>query len=233
MRAAEVFMRSAPRVVIVSLALSIASCSSLDGGDPDGAVVWDGYIEAFMFPSGSDHVRIALNPTPATGHRTGVVVFGDGPIPERATDPLVGYPPGMRFTTQPSLPIEGLPYPVIEAIVEADRVRVTIPLGSAWVDWCALQRPVPQTPSEGFGCLPNTGFSEGDTCSIPDPSDGHAVPVDCGRLELCELAHACTCNASECTADPGVPVTFDFHVSGVHGDGTVSMQGARTVHLTR
>lgn len=225
-------MARSSSLAISSALLVLAGCGLSTSRTTDRDV-WDGYVEAFEFPSGSDHVHIEIAPPPTTGHRTGVVIFGDAPAPPHATDPLVGYPLGMRFDRAQGDPIEGVPYPIVDATVEEDRVRVTIDLASTWVEWCALQTPVSRGDGV-FGCNPNWGFTFSEAgCSQPDPVDGHDVPIDCARLELCELLGVCSCNSELCGASPGRVVELDFHVNGDHGDGSVSFGAGHTVHLTR
>lgn len=223
------------------------------GGDRDGAraelridagphdlrgETWEGYVEATMFASGSDAVRIVFDSAPpGDGPRTGVVIFGAGEHPPAATDPDVGYPPGAfdPFGLPPPSLYEGFVYPITSASVEGQRVRVSTSLGAVWSDWCPLQTSYPSDPSRpedsGYACLPNLGFSTGpDGCSL-----GDGTPVDCHKLDLCMAgSNVCECTATGCVAAPYPEASFDFHVVGDNGDGTTILAGEdANVHLVR
>jgi len=207
-----------------------------DGGPPgDGAGdAWSGYVESYAFASGSDAVRIVFDAPTGAGSQTGTVYFGMGVPPPPATDPSVGYPPGVLVDSPYSYVAEGFGYRFRDAIVSASRVQIQVELGSLWAEWCSLQAPIDRGDGM-YGCLPNTGFGAGPAgCWYPDPMTGEDVPVDCGRLRLCGgFGNACSCTATECTAASGGRVTFDFHVTGNDGTGTIEIGGAHNVYLTR
>src|SRR4051812_42637128 len=77
---------------------------------------WDGYVEAYKFPSGSDRVRITLD---AEGQ--GTIEVGDAPAIPPFTDPNVGYPttdprfPDVVDSDLYTRPHEGYGYPVGDA----------------------------------------------------------------------------------------------------------------------
>jgi hypothetical protein len=206
-----------------------------DVGPPgDGAGdTWTGYVESCHFASGSDAIRIVLD---SNGH-SGTVYFGSGVAPPPATDPNVGYPPGFTGSDfgAGSYVAEGFGYRFDGAMVSASRVQLMVSLGSLWAEWCSLQYPIAQDASgDNYGCVPNTGFTSGsDGCSYPDPTTHADVPVDCGRLAMCMPGNGCQCTATECSAPLGPIVTFDFHVTGTDGSGTVDLFGPHNVYLTR
>jgi hypothetical protein len=214
-----------------------------DVGPPgDGAGdTWTGYIEAFSFPSGSDAVRIVLDAQVGSAPRTGTVYFGVGAPPPPATDPNLGYPPGYGARGGPvegggpgGYIAEGFGYRFEGATVSASRVQIDVDLGSLWAEWCSLQYPI-DLGGGAYGCLPNTGFSSGDQgCSYPDPVTREDIAIDCGRLALCDgFGTACRCTATECAAASGGRVTFDFHVTGSDGTGTIGIGAPHNVYLTR
>ncbi len=201
-------------------------------GDGTGDT-WTGYIEAFMFPSGSDDVRIVFD----SDHTDGTVYFGMGTPPPPATDPNVGYPPGYGYDRGVfgDYVVEGFGYRFTGAMVSASRVQITVDLGTLWAEWCSRQYPLMVGP-DFYQCGGNTGFtSSADGCSYPDPMTGQDVPVDCGRLFLCGAmgGSACACTATDCTAATGNQVTFDFHVTGNDGTGTIGIGAPHNVYLTR
>ena len=198
---------------------------------------WNGYVEAYTFPSGSDHVRIVLDSAPSGGVSTsGYVIFGAGLPPDPPTDPNVGWPPGtsdLHHQVDFGTLFEGYAYRFVDAPITADRVHITLDLGSPWETWCELQYPVLLTRgSTDYNCMPNTsGYWGTDGCSYADPTTGAEIAVDCGRARLCAVGGgACGCDASACTARPSEPVVIDFHVTGNDGGGTILGHNA---YLTR
>jgi hypothetical protein len=206
-----------------------------DAGPPGDRAgeVWTGYIESWSLPSGSDRVRIVFDSAPATGPRTGIVVFGEAAGPPPATDPNVGYPVGARLDFGTPI-VEGFEYHFDDGIVEPSRIRLAAHLGELYSTWCALQYPVPYDETgESFGCLPNSATISGDMCAYQPFGMGDFIAIDCGRLALCQYGAACACTASECVAAGGGLVPFDFHVTGDEATGTVDVGGLRNVYLTR
>lgn len=197
---------------------------------------WDGYVESYRFPSGSDHVRIVFDSAAGDGPRTGIVVFGEGPLLPPATDPDVGYPPGVAGPMSPLLdrPWEGFEYPIASASVSGARVLVTIERADLWARWCAIQTPVPTEPgSSSFACVPNSASgSDGTSCYLLDATGTH-TPIDCGKLQLCHFAMVCVCDAASCRRGHVGENTFDFHVVGSNGDGSVTLEALHNVHLIR
>ncbi len=214
-----------------------------DAGPPPHPDIWDGYVESYMFPSGSDHVHIMLDIAMGDGPRTGFVVFGMGAPPPPATNPNVGYPPGafMGFIDTNQV-WEGFAYPILVGSVSGQRVRVTVSTGSLYERWCELQPSYPQDPSGmSYGCLPNTGGggSSSGGCFYNDPSTGAPVPIDCVKFFLCSMGSVCSCNAGGCTADLSHTIPFDFHTSsssdhvGETAMGSVRLQdGLHNMYLT-
>ena len=208
-----------------------------DGGWGDrSGDVWEGYVESYLFQSGSDHVRIVFDSASADGPRTGIVVFGAGAPPPPVSDPDVGYPPGIGFgmSSNIDVPWEGFEYPIASASVSGARVLVTVELGTLWSLWCSLQMPVPSEPgSSVYTCVPNTAtVSEAGACYLLDDA-GTRTRVDCGKLQLCHFDMVCSCDATSCRSQPVHEITLDFHVVGTNGDGSVTLTGLHNVHLVR
>ena len=202
-------------------------------GDRAGEI-WEGYVESYAVPgSGSDRVRIVFDSASGDGPRTGIVVFGTGPAPAPVSDPSVGYPPGESMPG--GGPWEGFEYPIVSGSVIGSRVLVTVDLYSFWAVWCAYQPPVPvDVGGISYACIPNVGLAIGPDGCFLLPEGSAPIPIDCGRMFLCGLfGGRCACTASACGAAHGPVVTFDFHVVGSNGDGTVDLSGLHNVRLVR
>lgn len=220
-------------------------CTAPPRGDRAGDV-WDGYIEGWTSLEGVDQVHIVFDSATGDGPRTGVVVFGTGTPPPRATDPTVGYPPGIDWRSGAgsaaafvgTFPVLGVEYPIRVGSAEGARVRVTVDLATLWDCWCAMQTPYsqePGSPSGGFGCIPNTGNSGDPTgCYYNDPAGGLPIRADCGWIRLCAGGPGpCACTETSCGTGSLSQIYFDFHVAGNEGMGTVDLIGIHSVYLTR
>jgi hypothetical protein len=205
--------------------------SSSAGSVPLGpAWIYKGYIENFMFASGSDTVVMNLQ-FPADGTVTGNVYFGDGPPLVPPTNPEVGYPIGATQDA-PGASVEGFAFTVLGGKDDSGRVTLQIDPREMFKKWCELQTSYPfynpTTPAAdggavggglvGYGCLPNDGFATSSTgaCSL-SPADGGVVPVDCGKLRLClQDRSTCDCTATACTVDlvTSTTHTFDMQQTG-------------------
>jgi hypothetical protein len=184
----------------------------------DFAAHWDGYAEAYTFPtSNSDRVRLNLDTS-----GVGTIEVGEGaPLPAPSAE--VGYPvdPYSAFR-------DGFQYPVQGARIEAGRIRFGVNSGDVYDAWCALQTPVPMTPqASSYGCLPNLGAmisNGGESCAQRDEA-GVEIPVDCQKLMLCGFGSSvCTCTAMACTGtewgDPSTLLGYDVLVdAALDADG--------------
>jgi hypothetical protein len=248
---------------LVPLVAGLCACS---GGDPvdigddkvirtgeklsDYAASWEGYGEAFQFDSGSDSIRIVLDE-----NGEGTLNVGDAPALPPPTDPDVGYPPGgvgapeIGYPAPPGGLFSGFSYTVRGAVVEDRRIRLGVNPQETFKEWCEMQTPIlddyNSTPEEQiYACVPNWGFSSGsEGCSQPNPDTGEDVPVDCGKLALCDLAGVCYCTAEGCsirdieagTPPQDYPVTLDaaLQAEGEELEGTLSVGDRVIVRMTR
>lgn len=239
--------------ITLALGIAVVVACGCDGsrvlevadGGPTGAAgsglpvrnaAWSGYVESYMFPSGSDKLALTLA-TDSSG--AGVITFGDGTPPVPATDPNVGYPPvsadALELHPPSEFVAEGHPYGIADASLVASRLRFTVDLVQLWAGWCALQ-----TSPDGNGlCVPNwsgtidIGRNE---CSLDDPSSGQPVPFDCGKVVLCKISPPCECPPSgTCRLATNLGrVSFDIFVTGDAANGSMSGSLAdHNVHLMK
>jgi hypothetical protein len=244
----------------IPLVVVLASCSSSSGqpvdlGDDniesagqtlasyEGA--WDGYMEAFELPSGSDRLRILLD---SSGQ--GSVEFGDVPAITPFSDPSRGYPEDEPFDTQAftpnyAAPREGFVYPVHDAAVSDGRIELVVWGSDIVSDFCAAQSQIRQTLStpSSYTCSPTgDGYGQGDEGCVdasPDSST-FGMSFDCGLIKTC-LA-GCVCDETSCTSvrHPGRELVLDgsLAMDGTQLVGTLVLQGVDnggrvTVRLTK
>jgi hypothetical protein len=235
----------AMRMVLVGCMCAAVGCVSserVDIGDNRAAALgaqlsdyqgsWSGYAEAYKFNDGHDSVRLKLD---AKG--SGVLEVGDASrLPEADSDHA---PPGAVADAAKGLAtvsfgqlISGFSYPVYDAQVETQRIRLSARTSDLYRDWCqgqTSQLEVGATP-ESYNCV-GGGFSyANDKCMGPDGSD-----VDCGKL-ACVTACACTKDSCD-TAAQSQDVMFDGALQGDDGAslvGTLVIANERvTVRLER
>jgi hypothetical protein len=204
---------------------------------------WTGYVENFMFPSGSDALTVTVA-ADAQGNTVGTITLGHGTPPAPATNPNIGYPPSLEMN---SLGIgvlgdaldfyaEGYPYTFDQGALTSQRLKVTAKLNQLWAGWCSIETEA----GDSGTCLPNTGgmaSGQGDACAYGDPNNpGKYIPVDCGKFALCGLASVCTCTASGCTLNSsmGSDVSLDIAINGGTANGSLEGPfGNQTVQLTK
>jgi hypothetical protein len=236
-------MRSAYCAIWIAIAATTAACSGGNSGGneatvgysgselSDYAAAWDGYAEAWQFPSGSDRVRVTLD---ANGQ--GTIEFGDQPLLPPPTDSDVGYPPGTGVDSNVSGVFEGVRYPIYDTRLEAHRIRLAANPNDLFKIWCQMQTPVLHDNGT-YGCLPNWGGGQRDWgCFLEDPQTSQQVPVDCGKILLCSMYEVCQCSAAGCDAIVDLRIQIDavLEDGGNSLDGTLAIDGTRlTVRLTR
>jgi hypothetical protein len=217
---------------------------------------WDGYVEAYTFPSGTDRVRVTLDK-----NGNGQLQVGDGSVAPPPTNPDVGYPDALNrdvvkiLTGQiPSTSSsvmqylwDGIAYPVAGARIESERVRFTLDPASAPVfgQWCVRQTTTycyDGPSSQVCHCVSPSAMNYPDgACGYPSPDDpATRIPVDCGKMELCN--DVCACTPTGCTKSDQI-LTYSFQFDAALSDdgkelvGTFVLPdyngGARTIRLKR
>jgi hypothetical protein len=214
---------------------------SIDKSQLDAyAAAWDGYVEAYTFPSNTDRVRVTLDE-----QGNGWLQVGDGDELAPPTDPDVAWPEAAideasgKPTMVGSNLLEGIRYPITGAVVEEERIRLSIDAYDAFEPWCALQTPVlhtNETPA-GYGCSLNAGYGMSDGSCTVQTAEGEPIPIDCGKAVMC-ASDACACDATACTAGDGRSIPFDAALSddGQSLEGSIvlpDVDGARIVRLER
>jgi hypothetical protein len=196
------------------------------------AAVWEGYVEAHTFRSGSDRVRLVLNE-----EGQGTLTLGEGvprPMPTDADDPF----PDLESTEIRVLfnhgPQEGFAYEIASALIEEDRLRArTNPTNVYGEAACALQTPTgPACLDEScpYSCVPYNahGFTYRDGRCFVAADD---TELSCKTLDLC--LDACDCTSTECYArDPGDVIVLDGALDEA-GTQLVGSLDTHTVRLTR
>jgi hypothetical protein len=227
----SVFGMGSMRWTLLPASLVLAACSAdaVDLGDgrlgidrnalESYAAVWEGYVEAYEFGSGSDRIRLVLDE-----QGNGSFTFGDGePLPP-PSDPDDAFPfarfidaeiGGVNLPT----PVEGPPYAVASAVVEDERLRASSSTNHIYDSACAIQTPVPvnherdaefEAVLEGgwgayypqgnapYACVTELGyhFNPDGECFMGTS----LTPITCSRAELCNLH--CDCSESACVSRP-------------------------------
>lgn len=204
------------------------------------AAVWEGYVEAHTFPSGSDRVRLVLDED-----GNGTVTFGEGtprPMPTDADDPFPDLDEGGIERLMYDSHHEGFSHDIAEANVEAERLRArTGPTNIYGQAACALQTPVLVEDSDvdnWYSCVPGSSAAHREEgCFLVNLSDpnGSELEVPCKKLELC--FSRCDCTSTECTARaPGEAIAIDGALDEAGTRLVGSLVGSfetLTVRLTR
>jgi hypothetical protein len=156
----------------------------------------------------------------------GTLTVGSGIQPPPATDPDVGYPPGLRGGGGAPPAPPGFSYTLLHGTVQDSRVRFDIGNNEPWRGWCGLQTPVPDVVNAGrYGCLPNgeSGATTpaGHECFLIEQGVRGQRVVDCGKLMLCNWYPVCACNASSCDAKTDFNAdNYDLHFDAAAADGS-------------
>jgi hypothetical protein len=196
------------------------------------AAVWEGYVEAHTFRSGSDRVRLVLNED-----GQGTIRFGEAaprPMPTDADDPF----PDLESIFVEMLLTEkfheGVEHDIASVLVEEDRLRArTAPTNVYGDAACALQTPVgPACEREDcpYTCVSNQqgayAFRDGRCFATADDTE-----VSCKKLDLCW--GVCECTSTECYArTPGDAIVLDGALDEA-GTQLVGSLDTHTVRLTR
>jgi hypothetical protein len=213
-------------------------------GSPVGpSQTWTGYVENFMFPSGSDALTLTVA-ADSQGNPVGTIVLGHTTPPAPATDPNVGYPPGygigiseLNTIAGPvDFYVEGYPYPFDQGALTPQRLHFTANLEQLWAGWCALQTE----GGDSGSCLPSAGsmFSADGTSCVYEDRAGQSVSVNCGKLALCGRVGPCACTQSGCTLTStpgkGEVLSLDIAINGNNANGAVDGPfGTQNVQFTK
>jgi hypothetical protein len=162
----------------------------------------------------------------AAGVVSGFVQYSNGPLPEPyppATDPDVGYPPGVGVTEFASMRFgerSGIHYPMRDARFEDGTLTFMWSTNDFYQDWCALQTPQPWTV-EGhsfYFCAPQdpeqrakvdpvkrmlcVSATFGPQCTAGDGFQEPCVCLSDGEPTAPECTSAvCRCERGGCEAD--------------------------------
>jgi hypothetical protein len=158
---------------------------------------WEGYVDtAEDWKLTSDRIILEDH-----GDGTGALMFGTGAPLEPPTDPDVGYPEDLGYSESEHalFPIERFEYHVSGLSIDSLRMQFDIDLAQVWRDWCALVPPHYDSYNDDYACIPNNGFGWGPDGCVLSTEDGTGdVPVDCGKLYLCDSV--CQCSVDGCVA---------------------------------
>lgn len=206
------------------------------------AAVWEGYVEAHTFPSGSDRVLLVLDDN---GH--GSITFGEAAPRPMPTDPDDPFPDLsiLEYRTLDEPYHEGLAYEISEGLVQDARLRArTLPRKVYVAAGCALQTPVEVINPGGwvasaedwpYGCVPYRATSTRDgqcfSTLTADATIRDEIEVDCRKLAFC--FSSCGCTETECVPlNPGEPIVLDGALDEA-GTQLVGTLDTFTIRLTR
>ena len=197
------------------------------------AAVWEGYVEAHTFESGSDRVRLVLN-----DNGQGTVTFGEAaarPMPTDADNPFPDLQPIHIDLLQYEKFHEGFEHEIANALVEEERLRArTEPTNVYGEAACALQTPVAPICEQDecpYHCGPDpNGVAYRDNRCFLASDD---TEVSCQKLELCSPVGICECTSTECFAQmPGDAIVLDGALDEA-GTKLVGSLDSHTIRLTR
>jgi hypothetical protein len=203
---------------------------------------WTGYFENFTLFSGSDAVSVSLV-QPAGGPSRIEVTLGLGPVPPPPTSPTEYWPanrkPSPSDPFDPGTPryIEGFRYAAHDVRWQGLRLTFKLATYEAWQPWCEMQTAFQTFDIPGYNCMPGWGggytFDE-DKCDSQDRQGTQVTEVPCGQFLLCDGMH-CQCDVAGCFGGTERTVSFDitFDPGLNRGDGSVLLEGAHTLRLTR
>jgi hypothetical protein len=189
---------------------------------------WNGYVENFNGPPWDTLRLVVLGASEGTG-LCGTLTIGTGAPPPPATDPNVGYPPGVEIVPFGQPLIVGYSYTLLEGSIQGSRVRFSIGLREVWREWCRLQSVCADKINPGqYACVPNGPAHASESgCVVTDPSSHEDQLFDCNKFHLCNIAGgACHCTESGCFAEPSPSMTFDLQLRDAELSGSGTSQGS-------
>jgi hypothetical protein len=193
------------------------------------AAVWEGYVEAFTFPSGSDRVRLVLD-----GNGQGTITLGEGtprPLPTDAEDPFPDLQSVEIGVLLNDNTVEGFEHEIASALIEEGRLRARTQPGNVYGEAaCALQTPVEPAcgQDECFHTCVSVrpgGYTYRDGRCFLAADD---TEVSCKSLSLCQ--DVCECTSTECFArNPGYAIVLD----GALDEAGTKLVGSLDTHAVR
>ena len=195
---------------------------------------WTGYFENFKFASGSDSVKLTLDQGTLT------LVVGAEPAPPPATDPTVGWPPGIDLDITHigngfvfgARSIEGFRYTAHDVHWAGQRLTFKVAADEAYQGWCALQTSYYVNDTGYYNCTPGSGGSAGpdlSMCTSEDNQGTKRTPVSCAQAWLC--SH-CACTADSCGGATVRNMSFDITFDGMTAAGSAVLpEGEHPLHL--
>jgi hypothetical protein len=200
----------------------------------DYAGSWKGRTEAFEFADGTDTVTVEI-----AGDGSGELVLGDAALLP-PPDPNHAYPPG-DSKGYPEKPVQGVvpgfAYPIADAVVGDNRIRMHSSSGELYREWCDLMTPhlVANATPAYYACLPFAGFGTNDAGECTNGENLDQV-IDCG-VTSCLAACECSeddCHVNEGFAQPDIQIDARLEDDGDSFVGTLVLGSERiTVLLTR
>jgi hypothetical protein len=215
-----------------------------DGREPTGSLgeslsdyggTWEGYIEGYTFPDGSDLVRLTLDE-----EGNGTLILGNDADPLPAPDPDAA-PPGWdqgAMTIAPAM-LLGYPFEVSSATLQSKRIKLATSEPEPYQEWCSLQTPVLDefyTGDPTYRCVRSVGYTSTDGVTCHEQDTNEAVP--CAKLVCQEM---CTCTSTACswtgrTYGPSLDAALDAAGESLVGTLVSTLPGASgsvTVRLER
>jgi hypothetical protein len=190
---------------------------------------WRGYVQGSNLP---DEGTVVLNVTGTSdGRPCGRVTFGQGDPPAAATDGDAPYPLGTADNHEamedlPKRAYAGLPYTMLSASWNGERLLFDVGFAQILESWCPLQTPHWETGFEphAYLCLPlwGGGYEPGEFYHLLNPYTGETVEVSASRWAYCHRTNiVCACDAERCVASRDANLaSFDLRIQGNEAEGT-------------
>ncbi|MBM4364020.1 MAG: hypothetical protein FJ104_15175, partial [Deltaproteobacteria bacterium] len=169
------------------------------GIEPDWVGVWETEPGAACGADGLGCLRLAVDRA-----GSGTVTWLSPAEPAgpfaAATDPSVGYPPGLDpggYATAAASPLSGVAYRVLDGWVDGETLSFWVSPVDLWTDWCELASPFAVTAGPSgidYRCAPG-----GVTTPDVDPGRQALCGSSCLLPDNCETP-LCSCDRSGCRA---------------------------------
>jgi hypothetical protein len=211
------------------------------GGPTSVVGSWLGHFDNYVFPSGSNEIRIDLieanNPADSPNAPCGKIVFGGGDPPPLPTDPTAFYPPGYAPATieighdagstlvyHPQRTVyEGFRYDFagygLDSSVDGGHVELGIMTLQIYKAWCEMQLSYYQSAAtlgvNAYDCVPSHSGEVGgpvEGCKLV--SSGPSPAASLANATPVSCAQVALCSACSCQPNGCTlaPVTADVHL---------------------